>query len=95
MNQKQERIVKIFTGRHIDLESIISISDARIDYTTTGCPYFTITCRLLDKPIYYYRDLDWGISDHDERRDKGKENLQKQIDELIIMWKNYVSQNPQ
>ena len=139
---KQERIVKIFTGRYIDLSSIISIGDAKYDRESKFIG-FGITCKLLEKPIYFYREINRDTEE--EKIEKitpaggihGKKegetfiyfgykmtdgrvlaenwyghfrenflyatdypnilavhNLQNQIDEIILMWKNYLSQNP-
>lgn len=132
---KQERIVKIFTGRHIDLDSVISISDVQVG--NTYCPNdlyfeFEIHCKLHDKPITYSRYASHAEKEHvkltfnqekvnlfcykmadgtncsihhDNRFSEyylqenkytqtlAAQNLQKQIDELVLMWKNYINQN--
>ena len=97
-----ETIVKIFTGKYIDLTKIVAITDAEfIDRMGYGGYYvgFTIYCQLLEKPIVYERKLDY----REEKYENGKihaktndrngkilaeENLQKQVDEIVSMWKN-------
>ena len=50
-----ESIVKIFTGKHIDLSKIISISDAYIDRMGSEGWFvgFNIICQLRDEPLSY------------------------------------------
>lgn len=53
-------IVKIFTGKHIDLSKIVSISDAEFFNRMGSGGWsvgFEIECQLLDKPIRYERSL--------------------------------------
>ncbi|WP_240416677.1 hypothetical protein [Paenibacillus periandrae] len=57
-------IVKTFMGTHIDLEKIVSISDAFIiDKMGSGGLYvgFDIVVQLLNEPIRYSRSLERNI----------------------------------
>ena len=51
-------IVKIFTGHHIDLSKIISISEVEIVYDNRPrCVKFQIEYQLRDEPVVYSKDL--------------------------------------
>jgi hypothetical protein len=54
-------IVKAFIGKHIDLDKVVSISDARFINLMGSGGYFVgfeIYIQLLDKPIKYMREFD-------------------------------------
>lgn len=50
-------IYKLFFGRHIDLDKIVSISDAYNFHQHGWNVGFEIDCQLLDKPIIYQRQF--------------------------------------
>ena len=94
-----EAIQKIFTGRYIDLDKIVSIQDAQfIDRMGSGGWYvgFGIKCQLCENDIWYERELefseehfngDYVLVYNDNKEILAVANLQKQINEVIKMWK--------
>lgn len=62
-----ESIVKIFTGRHIDLSKIVSITDAYFINRMGSGGYFVgfeIECQLLEKPIEFEKSFDYDEYTH-------------------------------
>lgn len=97
------KIVKTFICKHIDLSKVVSISDAYfIDNMGHGGWFvgFHMDVQLMDSPISYRRALNSSECIFEKRhiliygRDKkiplAVENLQKQIDQLIIQWKEVI-----
>lgn len=83
-------IYKTFYGKHIDLSKLISIDDAYyIDKLGAGgySVGFDMHFQLLESPMHFRRYINNSI----EKKDIiAVANLQKQIDEIIQAWKNYV-----
>lgn len=88
----------MFTGQHIDLDKIVSISDARLIEPDgwAASVSFGIIVQLRDKSLSYsYRIGDYiSETKSNYMTDEAvncvaKENLQKDIDELILVWKEY------
>ena len=101
-------IYKTFFGKYIDLDKLISVSDAEfIDRMGYGGYFvgFEMRFQLQDNPMCYQRELvapEEYIFDHENSKFilvtnngslKCVENLQKQIDELIEAWKSFKSKN--
>lgn len=100
----RDSIVHIFTGRYIDLEHLVSISDAKfIDRMGSGGFYvgFEINLLMIDQPIVYERKFEYDETDrHSSHRQKpvmapysnrtlAEIRLQAQVDDLVKQWKEY------
>lgn len=80
-----EPIYKMFTGQHIDLDKIVTISDAKLIEPDgwASSVSFHIIVQLQDNPLSY----SYQIEDNDT--DKTLSSIQEKIDNLIQVWKEY------
>lgn len=106
VNKSMERIRKTFIGKHIDLSKIVAISDARFLDRMGSVGFFVefeIHVQLTDKPISYVRKFERDEAEYFGESNKRPEpilnkegkilavvRLQKQIDELILQWKEVI-----
>lgn len=68
-------IIKIFTGKHIDLSKIVSISDAQFENRMGSGGYFVsfeIEAQLLEKPIYFQRRFSYSETQSFEKEYKSE-----------------------
>lgn len=96
-------IVKVdLLGKHVDFSKVVAISDARfVDRMGSGGYFveFEIDIQLLDKPLKYSRSFDYYEMDrmsdrlkplyHSNGKTLAELNLQKQIDQIVELWKEY------
>lgn len=97
-------IVKLdLLRKHVDMSKIVAISDAYfIDRYGSGGYYvgFHIDVQLMDQPLKYERELEYheqhdtsGYRKSPKYGKNGKTiaeiNLQREIDKIIELWKEY------
>lgn len=73
-------IYKTFTGTHIDLSKILSISKP---YEENGYYYTNIVFQLFDKPVCIYVDK------YNDIEIKSLEDFEKEIEKLISVWRTW------
>jgi hypothetical protein len=76
-----EPIIKIFTGKHIDISKLIAVTEP---YQNGSSICFEMWFQLMDQPICY-GEAYYSFKNPNNPLQQVKDN----VDELILLWKQY------